>query len=316
MTPRIYNVPRLLTLLGIEYEKRGRELHAKCPFHDDRNPSWSIHETLGLYFCFSCGSGGNLVTLTAHVLGLDRQGASQWLSRNGFDEIVLFEPDEVSVTIGGGFVPTNNPKFDDSFWYQETRSVTDVASAWNYAKDRGITEAQADLWAIHAGVCGRLGGRIIFPIHVCKDKKIQMAGYMARTFVGGKPRYLTPPPEAHPDRDAVFGEFVWPTDPSDRQLVVAEGAFNALACERAGAGFIAALGGSNPGLPVFSKIARFGHVLIATDPDSAGEKVATALKVLQRWTEVTRVDLPKGLDANDLSMKELQRRLINAGLRL
>ena len=33
-----------------------------CPFHDDKKPSLSISEEKGLYHCFSCKAGGNLIT--------------------------------------------------------------------------------------------------------------------------------------------------------------------------------------------------------------------------------------------------------------
>ncbi len=35
-----------------------------CPFHDDRNPSLAVTDTLngGLYHCFSCGASGNTIT--------------------------------------------------------------------------------------------------------------------------------------------------------------------------------------------------------------------------------------------------------------
>ena len=38
----------------------GEWLHAQCPFHDDKNPSFYIHEKSGIWHCKSsakCGSG-------------------------------------------------------------------------------------------------------------------------------------------------------------------------------------------------------------------------------------------------------------------
>ena len=44
------------------HEERGRG-HAHqclCPFHDDRNPSMHLNDDKGLYYCFSCGAGGDV----------------------------------------------------------------------------------------------------------------------------------------------------------------------------------------------------------------------------------------------------------------
>ena len=41
----------------------GREWKAICPFHSDRNPSLYLNPGKNLYHCFSCGAGGDSLTL-------------------------------------------------------------------------------------------------------------------------------------------------------------------------------------------------------------------------------------------------------------
>ena len=43
-------------------KKLGSEYKSLCPFHDDKNPSMSINDDKGVYFCYSCKAGGNLIT--------------------------------------------------------------------------------------------------------------------------------------------------------------------------------------------------------------------------------------------------------------
>jgi hypothetical protein len=38
----------------------GSAFKCLCPFHDDRNPSMSVSDDRGLYYCFSCGAGGDV----------------------------------------------------------------------------------------------------------------------------------------------------------------------------------------------------------------------------------------------------------------
>ena len=36
-------------------------LMAKCPFHDDKNPSLSVNSIDQYFFCFGCGVGGDVI---------------------------------------------------------------------------------------------------------------------------------------------------------------------------------------------------------------------------------------------------------------
>lgn len=50
-----YGLPR--------FSRRGQfRATCLCPFHDDRNPSMSIDSSRGIYKCFSCGAGGDVIS--------------------------------------------------------------------------------------------------------------------------------------------------------------------------------------------------------------------------------------------------------------
>lgn len=48
-------------------KKSGRGYVALCPFHDDHHPSLQIHPQKGIFKCFSCGTGGDLITFYALI---------------------------------------------------------------------------------------------------------------------------------------------------------------------------------------------------------------------------------------------------------
>ena len=50
--------------------KVGSNFITLCPFHDDKKPSLSISEEKGLYHCFSCKAGGNLITFVKEFKNL------------------------------------------------------------------------------------------------------------------------------------------------------------------------------------------------------------------------------------------------------
>ncbi|MFM1798026.1 MAG: hypothetical protein RLZZ117_304 [Cyanobacteriota bacterium] len=42
-------------------KKKGREFVGLCPFHDDSSPSMTVSPVKQIYYCFSCGAGGNAI---------------------------------------------------------------------------------------------------------------------------------------------------------------------------------------------------------------------------------------------------------------
>ena len=43
-------------------KKRGRNWLCKCPFHNEKTPSFSVSQDKQIYHCFGCGKGGNVFT--------------------------------------------------------------------------------------------------------------------------------------------------------------------------------------------------------------------------------------------------------------
>ena len=58
----------------------GRNDMARCPFHNDKTPSMKLYEDH--FYCFGCGAAGDVVTLTAQLLGLGPYEAAKRLARD------------------------------------------------------------------------------------------------------------------------------------------------------------------------------------------------------------------------------------------
>jgi len=75
----------VLSLLGVEMERRGGQTRALCPFHQDTRPSLNLYSASGgsqaHYHCFACGAHGNAIDIVKHVEGLDFLPAVQWLAK-------------------------------------------------------------------------------------------------------------------------------------------------------------------------------------------------------------------------------------------
>jgi DNA primase len=58
----------------------GSRYTGRCPFHEERTPSFSVNPVDKLYHCFGCGVGGDVVTFVRETENLDFVGAIEWLA--------------------------------------------------------------------------------------------------------------------------------------------------------------------------------------------------------------------------------------------
>ncbi len=52
----------------------------RCPFHEERTPSFSVDPVDKLYYCFGCGKGGDVVRFVQETENLDFAAAIEWLA--------------------------------------------------------------------------------------------------------------------------------------------------------------------------------------------------------------------------------------------
>ena len=52
----------------------------RCPFHEERTPSFSVDPVDKLYHCFGCGVGGDLIKFVRDTENVDFVGAIEWLA--------------------------------------------------------------------------------------------------------------------------------------------------------------------------------------------------------------------------------------------
>jgi DNA primase len=60
--------------------RQGARLVGRCPFHEERTPSFSVNPSQGFYYCFGCHKGGDVITFVRDTQGLDFVGAIEWLA--------------------------------------------------------------------------------------------------------------------------------------------------------------------------------------------------------------------------------------------
>jgi len=63
-----------------QLRKQGARWMGRCPFHEERTPSFSVNPQDKLFYCFGCGKGGDLISFVRETENLDFTGAVEWLA--------------------------------------------------------------------------------------------------------------------------------------------------------------------------------------------------------------------------------------------
>lgn len=291
------DVKGVLTRLGIKFVARGKRLWASCPNHTERTPSWSMWDDPaepwhGHHVCFGCGFTGWPDTLVAHIDGCTPKEAAQRIEQDMVQQPL---PDAIDVEVSDkltrhNFELPNEIKFGpiDS-WPTPPR---------RYIESRNVPEWQIARWGLGYAIAGDQQGRIVVPV---RTEEGVLVGYTGRTFTGHRTRYKT-------SKGATPGIFHGEEHWTNRAMViVTEGTFDSFAIERAltsGGTYrpnVAAVWGSQVLPAHLAKLSNFALVVVATDPDRAGDAAFEAFAgALCRHTEVRRMVFPAGSDAAEL----------------
>lgn len=64
----------------IKLDRAGANLKAKCPFHNEKTPSFFVSPDRNSFYCFGCGAKGDIFTFVEEFEGLDFKGALKILA--------------------------------------------------------------------------------------------------------------------------------------------------------------------------------------------------------------------------------------------
>lgn len=297
---RVVDVQGMLDALGIEYKERHGEFWACCPNHKERSPSWSINAETGRHLCFGCKWKGGAPSVVTRVIGF----SSDYWSRRWLEERGLYSDAAIPLSVARCAVVSHVAA--SMAWpssVPERRFIEWPTAAQRYVASRGLTLSQIKRWRLSYATDGYFASRIVIPTFDRDSNLLNMTG---RTWVPNrKPKYKAATRDMGADPESIFGEQYWSALPTRDTVVVCEGELNALACERVGATYVAALGGSQLLKGQVMKLSRFGSIVLAVDIDKAGTEIADQLRAtFQRWRRVRVVEFPDARDPSDLALED------------
>lgn len=79
---QVINRSDIVEVIGqfLKLRKRGTNYIANCPFHNEKSPSFNVNPSRGIYKCFGCGKGGDVVSFVEEYEKFSFVEAIRWLA--------------------------------------------------------------------------------------------------------------------------------------------------------------------------------------------------------------------------------------------
>jgi DNA primase len=205
----------------IKLDRAGSNLKARCPFHNEKTPSFFISPDRGTYYCFGCGASGDIFTFVEEFEGLDFKGALKMLADRAGVQLENFNPKDkenksekeklYEVMEEATLFFENNLKGNtEVLAYIKSRGVNEksiadfrvgyVAPDWrllySHLKTKGFSDGEIEKAGLakktEKGMYDRFRGRVMFPI---ADSSGRVIAFSGRIFVddGKSAKYLNSP---------------------------------------------------------------------------------------------------------------------------
>jgi DNA primase len=145
------NVEKIKERLGIEevvssyvkLERAGKNLKGKCPFHNEKTPSFYVSPDRGGYYCFGCGAKGDIFNFVQQFEGLDFMGSLKMLAERAGVSIEFDKNNDLNKSEKERLLAIME---DATVFFEE--NLKKSQQAIDYVKSRGITEETAKLFRI------------------------------------------------------------------------------------------------------------------------------------------------------------------------
>jgi len=72
---------------SLSLKRAGREFVARCPFHDERSPSFTVNDDKGFAHCFGCGWHGDVLDFVQAAFGVGLREAAERIGGGAFPRL-------------------------------------------------------------------------------------------------------------------------------------------------------------------------------------------------------------------------------------
>ncbi len=323
----------------VSLKRKGQNMWACCPFHNEKSPSFSVSPVKGFYKCFGCGKSGDAIDFVMEVEKLNYVESIKFLAKKYGIEIQEKELTDDQAQKQSEreslYIILNAAKdyFANTLWdstegraiglgYFQERKMTDailkkfelgfVKDEWNGFYTHATKKGHSEEMLEKAGLLivkenkkyDRFRGRIIFPIHNAQGRVV---GFGARALKkDDKPKYINSPETAvYVKNQVLYGLFQ-----AKQAIRMAENCFlvegytDVTSLHEVGIENVVASSGTSLTEGQIKLIQRFSPTItVLYDGDMAGIKASLRGidMILAQGLNVKMVLLPEGEDPDSYS---------------
>jgi len=324
----------------VPLKQAGRNLKAPCPFHQEKTASFMVSPEKGIFHCFGCGEGGDVIAFVMKYEGLEFRPALELLARKAGIELTERGPTNPKAK-------QERQRIEQALgWavrYYQASLVKNQAALDYAVKARGLKQqtikdfqigyAPDDWNALShflvkknfsaaelqkAGLVGQKAGRSsIYDIYrgrlmftIC-DASGQPVGFTGRALDDEQlPKYLnTPQTELYDKSRIIFGlHLAKAAIRTADEVVLVEGNMDVVTSHQAGVKQVVAASGTALTVAQLKALGRLTkNIKICFDADAAGLRATERAIELSQNLGVTlsMVRLPEAKDPDELIKKDL-----------
>lgn len=326
----------------VSLKRKGQNLWACCPFHNEKTPSFSVAPNKGIYKCFGCGAAGDAIQFVMDIEGVNYIDALKYLARKYGIEIQEEELDATelqaqnekeSLHIVLGFA---GKYFQDLLWEHPDGKAIGLS----YFKERGYHEKIIKKFELgyaieawdglvkaaeqkgynkelleKAGLVinkedryyDRFRGRVIFPIHSVSGKVIAFGARILKA-EKNQPKYINSPetPVYHKSNILYGMHQARQAIRQAENCYLVEGYTDVISMHLAGVENVVASSGTSLTEEQIKLIGRYtDNITVLFDGDAAGMKASLRGidMILEKGQNVRIVVFPESEDPDSFSKK-------------
>jgi len=311
----------------VPLKRAGSNYAARCPFHSEKSPSFTVSPTKQFYHCFGCGAHGTAISFLMEYQGMGFVDAVKELAGRAGMTVPEQAPDPRQKEKAEAAEDLTEVMLKSAQYYKAQLKTSERAVV--YLKGRGLSGEIAARYGLgyapdgwqnlesvfadyqskslsEAGLVivneqgrryDRFRDRIMFPIH---NQRGVIIGFGGRIIDQGEPKYLNSPetPLFEKGRE-LYGLFQARAAIRDAdKVIVVEGYMDVVALAQYGVGYaVAKLGTATTPWQVQKLLRQSDDVIYCFDGDEAGRRAAwralgNSLAQLQDGKQVRFLFLP------------------------
>ncbi len=325
----------------VQLKQAGRNFKGLCPFHHEKTPSFIVSPDKGIYHCFGCNEGGDILSFVQKVDGLDFRSALEVLARKAGVEL----PEK---TVGSAKAKKRKDKAYEILsksaqYYHILLSKNDTAKnyvikdrqintdtiknfklGWSpnrsdslvsFLKKQGYSESEIVDSGLGTNRRGSLSdmfrGRIMVPFIDIQGRVVGFTGRILKDD-GNGPKYLNTPQGLVFDKGRfVFGLYQAKDSIREQdETVVVEGNLDVVSSHQAGVTNVVAMSGTAVTTAQLKQLTRLSsNITLAFDADEAGIKATERIIPLAQEVDANLyiATMPEGSDPDDIIKQDLKR---------